>query len=43
MLDALPADKPPFFLTGGQEDTSVLLRSMRMGVIEFIADFEENT
>jgi Flp pilus assembly CpaE family ATPase len=43
MLDALPADKPPFFLTGDQEDTSVLLRSMRMGVIEFIADFEEKS
>jgi pilus assembly protein CpaE len=41
MLDALPADNPPFFLTGDQEDTSVLLRSMRMGVIEFIANFEE--
>ena len=40
MIDELPGDKPPFFLSGGQDDTSVLLRSMRMGVVEFLADLD---
>lgn len=40
LIDSLPDDKPPFFLAGAQEDTSVLLRSMRMGVVEFLAEFD---
>ena len=43
MIDALPSDKPPFFLTGGQDDTSVLLRSMRMGVVEYLAEVDEKS
>jgi Flp pilus assembly CpaE family ATPase len=38
MIEALPAPRLPFFLAGSQEDTSVLLRAMRMGVREFLPE-----
>ena len=40
MIDALPAGKPPFFVWGGQDDTSVLLRSMRMGAVEYLPSLD---
>jgi Flp pilus assembly CpaE family ATPase len=38
MIEALPAPKPALFLVGSQDDTSVLLRSMRLGVVEFLPE-----